>query len=194
MIISILAGILLLVWGVETGSNVLAAIGIGVLGLGILFWYTGFYVLLPRHRREWRRDWEAKRREKGVYIGGQYGDLAPEHYIKDAVASPMVWHENRLVGKRVAQTSRRVGIGSEGVIVSTTVGSKRLIPWGELFGPSHQEIFDYWNIYPSQPDGSLAMWHYCVVNNEVAMAIARNPNWRRKGVTFGDLRSLGIEP
>ena len=112
------------------------------------------------------------------------------------------WLENRLVadvdGKRV--TSRlnpghhaaRVGIGDSGVYLPNRLGGVRRIPWAELCGPSQQAFGNFWNITPSKPDGSQAVWGYVEVNQAVATAIAAHPSCPRRNMTRADVERLGL--
>ncbi len=115
---------------------------------------------------------------------------------------PVRWLDNTLAatidGKIVTQRLnpghhvRRIGLGDSGVYLPKLFGGIRTIPWPQLCGPSLQSFGDFWNVTPSRPDGSPAIWSYIVVNQGVAEALASHPKCPRRNMVRSDLRRLGL--
>jgi hypothetical protein len=192
-----------LVLAIAFGSNLyVLVIGLGMIGAALVMGLVARKIYLP-NQPAWRQQLVEEQRARGLYVGpeGGYDELVTE---KSSIALPAAqtdWYENKLVGtsmtdgkpvtKRVAQTSPRIGLDSEGVRLARAFGKETLIPWHELWGPSHESLGDFWNIYPSKK-GKMDMFGYCVINETIAKAIATHPGWNRKGVTKGDVRTLGV--
>ncbi len=162
-----------------------ALIATSVLLYGCALW------LLARHRKAWRRLFELKQRDQGVYIGGHYGDeVAPRNPLPSAEL-PTVWLENRLK-KVVAVTVPKVGIGPAGVHLAPRVGRERVITWESLDGPHHMTLINGWTISERDVSGAPRPGTGCEISKEVALAIAKHPSWRRLDVLVGDLTALGL--
>lgn len=104
------------------------------------------------------------------------------------------WYVNKLEGKVVAQTASHIGIDPKGLKLRGTLGRVKLIPWAQVIGPSHQTFGEFWNIHVGREDGSFSTFHYLVINEVVARAIATHPNCSRRGMTREDLHALGLLP
>jgi hypothetical protein len=109
-----------------------------------------------------------------------------------ASSSTVVWHENRLAGKLVAQTAPRIGLDEVGVRIPGAFGMEAMIPWEDLHGPTRQSPGKLWKIFPSKANGECDQGQYCVVNQEVARAIASHPECTRRSMTKGDIRALEL--
>ncbi len=107
--------------------------------------------------------------------------------------APLRWYENRIVGKPVNRGPKRVGVDDEGVHIPRTFGKARVIPWGELMGPTHQMFGTLWNIYDTRRARSLWTLEYFELGTDVAKVLAADPRCPRRSMARSDLVTLGLQ-
>jgi hypothetical protein len=106
--------------------------------------------------------------------------------------SDVAWHNNELGRKMVTQTAPRIGLDARGVRIPGAFGMEAVIPWEELHGPKKDSGGGLWKIYPSRRDGEMDERQYCVVNKEVAEAIASHTGCLHKSMTRGEITALDL--
>lgn len=86
----------------------------------------------------------------------------------------------------------RVGLGPGGVYFKKNGRKVRFVPWGRIYGPSHQIYHGNWVVYVGKKDGSFYLWDFYQVGPEVAKRIAESPGCPRRQMLRSDAEALGL--